>query len=144
MQLEVVDSHNAPPLTCFLLLRLFRFGFDFVFGLKFVCRRVSLDCLVSAAALILFDQESPSPLTSLNNCVLLNRLRFSIFLATSANHHFMLRFASSAAKNLKSLPHLRYDLPCSVFVLDLQRVAIQTHYINTQNCSVFVLNFGVF
>ena len=37
MQLEVVDSHNAPPLTCSLLLRLFRFGFDFVFGLKFVC-----------------------------------------------------------------------------------------------------------
>ena len=28
-----------------------------------------LDYLVSAAALILFDQESPSPLTSLNNCV---------------------------------------------------------------------------
>ena len=69
MQLEVVDSHNAPPLTCFLLLRLFRFGFDFVFGLKFVCRRVSLDYLVSAAALILFDQESPSPLTCFNNCV---------------------------------------------------------------------------
>ncbi|MHA6568592.1 hypothetical protein ACX3VE_04700, partial [Escherichia coli] len=31
-QLEIVDSHNAPPLTCCLLLRLFRFGFDFVFG----------------------------------------------------------------------------------------------------------------
>ena len=31
MQLEVVDSHNAPPLTCCLVLRLFRFGFDFVF-----------------------------------------------------------------------------------------------------------------
>ncbi len=39
------------------------------FGLKFVCSGDSLDCLVSAAALILFDQESPSPLTSLNNCV---------------------------------------------------------------------------
>ncbi|PKZ44995.1 hypothetical protein CYJ68_07385 [Gardnerella vaginalis] len=62
--------------------------------------------LVSAAALILFDQESPSPLTCLNNCVLLNRLRFSIFLAASANHHFMLRFASFAAKNLESPPHL--------------------------------------
>ena len=34
MQLEVVDSHNAPPLTCCLLLRLFRFGFDFVFRLS--------------------------------------------------------------------------------------------------------------
>ena len=56
-------SHNAPPLTCSLLLRLFRFGFDFVFGLKFVCSGDSLDYLVSAAALILFDQESPSPLT---------------------------------------------------------------------------------
>ena len=32
MQLEVVDSHNALPLACCLLLRLFRFGFDFVFG----------------------------------------------------------------------------------------------------------------
>ena len=31
MQLEVVDPHNASPLTCFLLLRLFRFGFDFLF-----------------------------------------------------------------------------------------------------------------
>ena len=31
MQLEVVDSHNAPPITCCLVLRLFRFGFDFVF-----------------------------------------------------------------------------------------------------------------
>ena len=39
------------------------------FELKLVCRRESLDYLVSAAALILFDQESPSPLTSLNNCV---------------------------------------------------------------------------
>ena len=38
MQLEVVDSHNAPPITCGLLLRLFRFGFDFVFVLRFVCR----------------------------------------------------------------------------------------------------------
>ncbi|EPI55321.1 hypothetical protein HMPREF1573_01163 [Gardnerella vaginalis JCP7276] len=28
-----------------------------------------LDYLVSAAALILFDQESHSPLTCLNNCV---------------------------------------------------------------------------
>ena len=28
-----------------------------------------LDYLVSAAALILFDQESPSPLACLNNCV---------------------------------------------------------------------------
>ncbi|MDK6486706.1 hypothetical protein QP158_11515, partial [Streptococcus agalactiae] len=37
MQLEVVDSHNALPLTCYLVLRLFRFGFDFVFWLKFVC-----------------------------------------------------------------------------------------------------------
>ncbi|EPI52478.1 hypothetical protein HMPREF1574_01451, partial [Gardnerella pickettii JCP7659] len=44
-----------------------------------------MDYLVSAAALILFDQESPSPLTCLNNYVLLNRLRFSIFLAASAN-----------------------------------------------------------
>ena len=62
-------SHNAPPLVCYLLLRLFRFGFDFVFGLKFVCSGESLYYLVSAAALILFDQESPSPLTCLNNCV---------------------------------------------------------------------------
>ena len=63
MQLEVVDSHNALPLACWLLLRLFRFGFgfDFVFGFKFVCSGGSLDYLVSAAALILFDQESPSP-----------------------------------------------------------------------------------
>ena len=67
-------SHNAPPFTCCLLLRLFRFVFDFVFGLKFVCSCGSLDYLVSAAALILFDQESPSPLTSLNNCVLLKHL----------------------------------------------------------------------
>ena len=62
-------SHNALPLTCWLLLRLFRFGFDFVFWFRFVCSGDSLDYLVSAAALILFDQESPSPLTSLNNCV---------------------------------------------------------------------------
>ena len=72
MQLEVVDSHNALPLACWLLLRLFRFGFDFVFWLKFVCSGGLLDYLVSAAALILFDQESPSPLTCLNNCVSLN------------------------------------------------------------------------
>ena len=39
------------------------------FVLMFVCSGDSLDYLVSAAALILFDQESPSPLTSLNNCV---------------------------------------------------------------------------
>ena len=50
--------------SCVLLvLRLFRFGFDFVFGFKFSCSGGSLDYLVSAAALILFDQESPSPLT---------------------------------------------------------------------------------
>ena len=36
------------------------------------------------------------------------------------------------------------DLLCSAIVLDLRRVVIQLHYINTQNCSVFVLNFGVF
>ena len=29
-----------------------------------------MDYLVSAAALILFDQESPSPLACLNNCVI--------------------------------------------------------------------------
>ena len=64
-------SHNALPLVCWSVLRLFRFVFDFVFGLKFVCSGGSLDYLVSAAALILFDQESPSPLTCLSNCVLL-------------------------------------------------------------------------
>ncbi|EPI60039.1 hypothetical protein HMPREF1579_00621 [Gardnerella vaginalis JCP8066] len=47
----------------------------FCFWLKFVCRRVPLDYLVSAAALILFDQESSSPLTCLNNCVSLKRLK---------------------------------------------------------------------
>ena len=36
MQLEVVDSHNAPPFACCLLLLLFRFGFDFVFYVE-VC-----------------------------------------------------------------------------------------------------------
>ncbi|EPI45169.1 hypothetical protein HMPREF1582_01434, partial [Gardnerella vaginalis JCP8151A] len=36
------------------------------------------------------------------------------------------------------------DLPCSAFVPDLRRVAIQSHYKNTQNCSAIVLNFGVF
>ena len=46
-----------------------------------------LDYLVSAAALILFDQESPSPLTCLNNCVYLNHRDSRFFLATSANHH---------------------------------------------------------
>ena len=39
-----------------------------------------LDYLVSAAALILFDQESPSPLTCLNNCVLLNHRDSRFFL----------------------------------------------------------------
>ena len=39
-----------------------------------------LDCLVSAAALILFDQESPSPLTSLNNCVSLKHRDSRFFL----------------------------------------------------------------
>ncbi|PMC49147.1 hypothetical protein [Gardnerella vaginalis] len=36
MQLEIVDSHNAPPIACSLLLRLFRFGFNFVFWVE-VC-----------------------------------------------------------------------------------------------------------
>ena len=80
MQLEVVDSHNALPFACCLLLRLFRFGFDFVFWLKFVCSGWSLDYLVSAAALILFDQESPSPLACFNNCVLLNHWDSRFFL----------------------------------------------------------------
>ena len=106
--------------SCLTTLRLLRvvcccgcsdLALIFCFWFKFVCMCVSLGCLISAAALILFDQESPSPLTCLNNYVLLNRLRFSIFLAASANHHFMLRFASSAAKNLESLPSLRDDLP---------------------------------
>ncbi len=39
-----------------------------------------LDCLVSAAALILFDQESPSPLTCLNFCVLLQHRDSRFFL----------------------------------------------------------------
>jgi len=29
----------------------------------------------------------------------------------------------------------RHDLPCSAFVPNLRRVAIQSHYINTQICS---------
>jgi len=37
MQLEVVDSHNSLPFVCWLLLRLFRFGFDFVFVFRFIC-----------------------------------------------------------------------------------------------------------
>ena len=36
--------------------------------------------LVSAAALILFDQESPSPLTRLNNCVSLHHRDSRFFL----------------------------------------------------------------
>ncbi|PKZ53229.1 hypothetical protein CYJ66_00130 [Gardnerella vaginalis] len=61
---------------------MFRFVFNFVFGLKFVCSGDSLDYLASAAALILFDQESPIPLTSLNNCVPLNHRdsRFFFFI----------------------------------------------------------------
>ncbi|MFU0516104.1 hypothetical protein ACMZ7E_04900 [Gardnerella vaginalis] len=39
-----------------------------------------LDYLVSAAALILFDQESPSPLTCLSNCVLLKHRDSRFFL----------------------------------------------------------------
>ena len=73
-------SHNASPLTCCLALRLFRFGFDFVFWFKLVCRREPLDYLVSAAALILFDQESPSPLACLNNYVLLKHRDSRFFL----------------------------------------------------------------
>ncbi len=99
-------SHNAPPLTCSLLLRLFRFGFDFVFGLKFVCSGDSLDYLVSAAALILFDQESPSPLACLNFFVsfIAEILNFSCSLGESPPA--ALRLASLAAKNLESLLHL--------------------------------------
>ena len=44
--------------------------------------------LVSAAALILFDQESPSPLTCLNNCVafITEILDFSCSLGESPFH----------------------------------------------------------
>ena len=103
-------SHNAPPITCSLELRLFRFVFDFVFWLKFVCSGGSLDYLVSAAALILFDQESPSPLTCLNFFVafITEILDFSCSLGESPPS--ALRLASFAAKNLESLPHLRDDL----------------------------------
>ena len=47
-----------------------------------------LDYLVSAAALILFDQESPSPLTCLNNCVafITEILDFSCSLGESPFH----------------------------------------------------------
>ncbi|EPI41125.1 hypothetical protein HMPREF1586_01204 [Gardnerella vaginalis JCP8522] len=38
----------------------------------------------------------------------------------------------------------RHDLPCSAIVPNLRRVAIQSHYINTQICSAIVPNFGVF
>ena len=64
--------------SCLTTLCLLRVGYccgcsDLVlilfFELKFVCSGGLLDYLVSAAALILFDQESPSPLTCLNNCV---------------------------------------------------------------------------
>ena len=67
-----------------------------------------LDYLVSAAALILFDQESPSPPTYLNNCVVFitEILDFSCCFSESPSK--MLRFASSAAKNLESLPSLEY------------------------------------
>ncbi|EPI40998.1 hypothetical protein HMPREF1586_01265 [Gardnerella vaginalis JCP8522] len=64
---------------------------------------------VSAAALILFDQESPSPLACLNNCVVFitEILDFSCYFSESPSK--MLRFASSAAKNLASLPYLRLN-----------------------------------
>ena len=60
MQLEIVDSHNALPLARWLLLRLFRFGFDFVFWLKFVCSGDSLDYLVSAPLLYCSTKNHPA------------------------------------------------------------------------------------
>ncbi|EPI45205.1 hypothetical protein HMPREF1582_01419 [Gardnerella vaginalis JCP8151A] len=48
---------------------MFRFVFDFVFCLSLFVGVCHWIILVSAAALILFDQESSSPLTCLNNCV---------------------------------------------------------------------------
>ena len=68
-----------------------------------------MDYWVSAAALILFDQESPSPLACLNNCVVFitEILDFSCYFSESPSK--MLRFASSAAKNLASLPYLRLN-----------------------------------
>ena len=67
---------------------------------------MSLDCLVSAAALILFDQESPSPLACLNFFVsfIAEILNFSSSFDESPSK--MLRFISFSAKNLESLPHL--------------------------------------
>ena len=67
-----------------------------------------LDYLVSAAALILFDQESHSPLTCLNNCVVFITEILDFFLLLQRITIFMLRFASFAAKNLESLPSLAY------------------------------------
>ena len=65
-----------------------------------------LDYLVSAAALILFDQESPSPLTCLNNCVVFitEILDFSCSLGESPPS--ALRLTSFTAKNLESSPSL--------------------------------------
>ena len=65
-----------------------------------------LDYLVSAAALILFDQESPSPLACWNFCVafITEILDFSSSFDESPSK--MLRFISFSAKNLESPPHL--------------------------------------
>ncbi len=44
------------------------------------------------------------------------------------------------AKTLARLDRANDYLQCSAFVPNLRRVAIQTHYKNTQNCSAFVSN----
>ena len=77
--------------SCLTTLRLLRVGrccgcSDLVlilfFGWSLFVVVDHLDYLVSSAALILFDQESPSPLTYLNNCVSLNHRdsRFFFFI----------------------------------------------------------------
>ena len=106
MQLEVVDSHNALPLTCILLLRLFRFDFFVLFFGLSLFVGVS-QCVVYYRLPLLYCSTKNHPaLLCARTIAYLSSPRFSIFLATSANHHFMLRFASSAAKNLESLPSL--------------------------------------
>ena len=96
------------------------------FWLMFVCSGWSLDYLVSAPLLYCSTKNHPALLRvwTIAYCLITEILDFSCSLGESPPSE--LRLASFAAKNLESLPNLAQ--PCSAFVPDLRRVAIQSHY----------------
>ena len=94
-----------------------------------IARGLSISLLANPVATLLFycSYRNTSNLLNIQNfCVVFitEILDFSCYFSESPSK--MLRFASSAAKNLESIPNLAQ--PCSAFVPDLRRVVIQSHY----------------